>query len=230
MRHARSDLPAISQKQRELRSSSLARHHRALPPTAKMTPCRCPNPPRGVRLPDCCASTMQSAVVLGASPHPGLRLDEADFGVVRSPSSERANRPIFADQVRLPSTTLSHPDAFSAAHCRPSPLQPLPHQPSSNVGAPPSPSHHRRCPVVTLRLPAHEPSFRVPRRFCPPDASHVSPNGPFATPSGTAAHSASGRRRTCCERSSSRAILDAQKRMVLIPALHWAITNPLFFH
>ena len=104
MGHARSDLPAISQKQRELRSSSLARHHRAHPqPTPTMT-MPCPNPPRGVRPPDCCAFTKQSGMVPGASPHPGLRLDEADFGVVRSPSRERANHPIFADQVRLPST------------------------------------------------------------------------------------------------------------------------------
>ena len=176
MGHARSDLPANFQQPRELRLSSLARHHHALPPTSNLTPYPCPNPPWGVRPPNCCAFTQQSEMVPGASPHPGLRLDEANFGVVRSPSRERANHPIFVDQVRLPSTSLPHPDAFSAVDCRPLPLQPLPNHLCSNVGAPPSRSHHRRCPVSpsvagprTLRFG----DASVPRRFCPHGPSHA---------------------------------------------------------
>ena len=139
----------------------------------------CPNPPRGVRPPDCCAFTKQSGVVPGASPHPGLRLDEADFGVVRSPSSERANHPIFADQVRLPSTTLPPRRVFGR---RLPPVAPPTIAPSplrSNVGAPPSRSHHRRCPVSPFGRRPPNPPFRRPsvgRRFCPSaqsDASHA---------------------------------------------------------
>ena len=118
----------------------------------------CPNPPRGVRPPDCCAFTKQSGVVPGASPHPGLRLDEADFGVVRSPSSERANHPIFADQVRLPSTTLPPPTRFRppiAARC-PSNHCPITSAQQCRRSAVPQPSP--AVSGVTLWSPAPEPS------------------------------------------------------------------------
>ena len=177
MGHARSDLPAISQKQRELRSSSLARHHHALPQSPKMTTSLCPNPSRGVRPPDCCASTQQSGAIPGASPHPGLRLDEADFGVVRSPSRERSHHPIFADQVRLPSTIVPLPTRFwppIAARC-----------PSNHCPTTPATMLARRRPVTLTRGASgltHRPlaprtlhfgDASVPRHFCPLNPSHA---------------------------------------------------------
>ena len=136
----------------------------------------CPNPPRGVRPPGRCASTQPPGAIPGESPPPGLRFDVGDFGVVRYTSRERSKHPIFAGQAVLPSTIVPPPHAFSAANCRPSPSHPLPNPPCTNVGAPPSRSHHRRCPVSpsvagprTLRFG----DASVPRRFCPPDPSHA---------------------------------------------------------
>ena len=141
-----------------------------------MTTSLCPNPSRGVRPPDCCASTQQSGAIPGASPHPGLRLDEADFGVVRSPSREQSHNPIFADQVRLPSTIVPLPTRFwppIAARC-----------PSNHCPTTPTPSLARRRPAtITRGVWSHPPDAgpqtlrfgdaSVPRHFCPPNPSHA---------------------------------------------------------
>ena len=137
----------------------------------------CPNPPRGVRPPGRCASTQPPGAIPGASPPPGLRFDVGNFGVVRYTSRERSKHPIFAGQAVLPSTIVPPPHAFLAANCRPSPSHPLPNPPCTNVGAPPSRSHHRRCPVSPFGRRPPNPPFRRPsvgRRFCPSDQSDAS--------------------------------------------------------